>query len=72
MTALETGMAISTDPFQKIASAEKELCAAIGPEIAALVRQIERKVGLPINAIQVVGTHEPSARWLNATCTVLS
>ncbi len=65
-------MSAEGDSFHSIAKAEKELCAEIGPEIAAMIRAIEDRIGISITEISVTGTHGASARWQNALCTIVS
>lgn len=65
-------MSLAVDSFHHFAQAEKQLSAEVGPDIATMIRAIEDRVGVPINEIRIVGTHEPTARWLNATCTLIS
>lgn len=60
------------DSFQRVAIAEKEMCEVLGPRIAAMVRAIEKKAGVPVNEIRIVASHEGRARWITANCTLLS
>ena len=62
----------TAESFQRIAKAEKELGVTLGPEIVEMVRAIEASVGLPINEIRIVGSHDGGGRWVRANCTLLS
>ena len=65
-------MRVRDQSFQNIAKAEKALCDVVGPELAKMLRSIEQRFNVQFNGMQVVGTHEAGARWLNATCTLIS
>ena len=65
-------MSAEGESFQSIAKAEKELCAQLGAEFAAMIRAIEQRTGISITEISVTGTHGASARWQNALCTIVS
>jgi len=65
-------MSISSEEFARYAEAERQLCDAAAPVLAAIIRAIEARAGLCVAEIRV--TVDPSNRANDASaisCTII-